>query len=66
MVFHGGLAAGGDDDDLGAAGGDSLLNAVLDEGLVDEAKHLLGASLGGGEEACAEAGGGEDGFADFL
>ena len=66
VVLHGGLAAGGDDDDLGAAGGYGLLHAVLDEGLVDEAEHLLGGGLGGGEEAGAEAGGGEDGFADFL
>ena len=66
VVLHCGLAAGGDDDDLGAAGGDSLFDAVLDEGLVDEAEHLLGRGLGGGEETGSHAGGGEDGFADFL
>jgi hypothetical protein len=66
VVFHGGLAAAGDDDDLGAAGGDGLFDSVLDEGLVDEAEHLLGHGLGGREKACAQACGGEDGFADFL
>ncbi len=65
VVFHGGLAAAGDDDDLGAAGGDGLFNAVLDEGLVDETEHLLGRGLGGREEAGAHACGGEDSFADF-
>jgi len=66
VVLHGGLAAAGDDDDLGAAGGDGLLDAVLDQRLVDEAEHLLGHGLGGREEARAQAGGGKDGFADFL
>ena len=66
VVFHGGLAAAGDDDDLVAAGGDGLFDAVLDERLVDEAEHLFGHGLGGGEEAGAHACGWEDGFADFL
>ena len=66
VVFHGGFAAAGDDDDLVAAGGDGLFDAVLDERLVDEDEHLFGHGLGGGQEACAESGGGEDCFADFL
>lgn len=66
VVFHGGLATAGDDDDLGAAGGHGLFDAVLDEGLVDEGKHLLGGGFGRGKEAGAHAGGGEDGLADFL
>ena len=66
VVFHGGFAAAGDDDDLVAAGGYGLFDAVLDEGLVDEAEHLFGHGLGGGEEAGAQACGGEDCFADFL
>ncbi len=66
VVFHGGLAAAGDDDDLGAAGGDGLFDAVLDQRLVDEAEHLLGRGLGGGKKTGAHACGGKDGFADFL
>ena len=66
VVFHRGLAAAGDDDDLGAAGGYSLFDAVLDERLVDEAEHLFGRGFGGGEEAGAQACGGEHGFADLL
>ena len=65
VIFHGGFAAAGDDDDVGAAGGDGLLYPVLDEGLVDEGEHFLGGGLGGGEEAGAHACGGEDGFADL-
>ena len=66
VVIHGGLAATGDDDDLGTAGGYGLFDAVLDERLVDETEHLFGHGLGGGEKASAHAGGGEDCFTDFL
>ncbi len=65
VVFHGGLAAAGDDDDLGAAGGYGLFDPVLDEGLVDKAEHFFGGGLGCGEEAGSHACGWEDGFADF-
>ena len=58
------LLAGGHDDDLLDAGGDRLLDRVLDHGLVDEGQHLLRLRLGGGQESGAPAGGGEDGFAD--
>ena len=46
-------------------GGHRLLDPVLDDRLVDERQHLLGLRLGGGQEARAEAGGGEDGLADL-
>ena len=65
VVFHGRLVATGDDDDLGAAGGDRLLNAVLNKRLVDEAEHLLGDGFGGGEKARAQSGGGKDCFANL-
>ena len=58
------LAAAGDEDDVVDAGRDRLLDAVLDDRLVDERQHLLRLRLGGGQEAGAEAGGGEHGFAD--
>jgi hypothetical protein len=57
------LVASGDDDDLRQAGGDRLLDHVLDRRLVDQRQHLLGLGLGGGQEPCAEPGGGKDGFA---
>ena len=41
-----------------------LLDAVLDDRLVDQRQHLLGLRLGGRQEARAEAGGGEDGLAN--
>ena len=66
VILHGGFAAAGDDDDLGASGGYGLFNAVLDERLVDETEHLFGRGLGGRQEAGAHAGGGEDSFTDFL
>ena len=65
MVFDGLLAAAGDDEDLVAAGGHGFFDAVLDDGLVDQGKHLLGLGFGGGQEAGAQACGGEYGFADF-
>ena len=60
------LAAAGDDDDLGAAGGYGLFDAVLDQRLVDEAEHLFRRGLGCGKEAGAHACGREDCFADLL
>ena len=59
------LAAAGDDDDLGAAGGDGLFDAVLDQGLVDQAEHLLGDGLGGGQKTSAHASGRKDSLANF-
>ena len=44
--------------------GDRFFDAVLDDRLVDQRQHFLGLRLGGGQEAGAETGGGEDGFAD--
>ena len=46
------------------AGGDGLLDDVLDRRLVDDRQHLLGSGLGGREEPGAEAGGGDDSLAD--
>ena len=65
MIFDGLLAAAGDDEDLIAARGHGLFDAVLNDGLVDQREHFLGLGFGGGQEAGAEAGGGENGFADF-
>ena len=65
MVFDGLLAASGDDEDLVATGGHGLFDAVLNDGLVDQREHFFGLGFGGGQEARAEAGGGEYGFADF-
>jgi len=66
VVFHGGLAAAGDDDDLIAAGSYGFFDAILNERFVDESEHFFGQRLGGGKEASAQSCGGEDCFADFL
>ena len=58
------LLAGGDDDDLLDPGGDGLLDRVLDDRLVHQRQHLLRLRLGGGQEAGAPAGGGEDSLAN--
>ena len=58
------LAAAGDEDDVVDAGRDRFLDAVLNDRLVDERQHFLGLRLGGRKKAGAEAGGGEDGFAN--
>ena len=63
VVFHGGFAAAGDDDDVFDAGGDGLFNSVLDDRLVDEGKHLFGNDFGGGQKPRAESAGGKNHFA---
>ncbi len=66
VVFDGALAAAGDDDDLIAAGGHRFLDAVLNDGLVDQREHFLGLRLGGREEARAEACCRENRLTNFL
>src|SRR5262249_55283142 len=58
------LLARGDDDHLLDAGGDRLLDRVLDDRLVDERQHRLRLRLGGREEPRAPAGGREDSLAN--
>ena len=53
-----------DDDDLLDARGDRLLDAVLDDRLVDQRQHLFGLRLRRGKEAGAPSGGRKNGFAD--
>ena len=66
VIFDGALAAAGHDDDLVAAGRQRLFHAVLDDRLVDEWQHLFGLSLGGGQKARAQSGGGKNCFANLL
>ena len=62
MVFQAALAPAGDDEDVGDADPHCLLDHVLDGRFVDQREHLFGLGLGGGQEAGAQAGGGDDGF----
>ena len=64
MILDRVLAAAGDQDDVVDAGGHRLLDAVLNDRLVDERQHFLGLRLGGRKKAGAETGGREDGLAD--
>ena len=66
MVLDGALVAAGDEDEMLDAGGLGLVDHVLDHRPVDDGQHLLGHRLGGGQEARAEPGDGEDGLANAL
>ena len=65
MILDHTLVAAGDEDEMLDAGFLGLVDHVLDQGLVDDGQHLLRHRLGGGQDAGAETGDGEDGFADF-
>ena len=66
MVLDRALVAAGDEDHVGDAGGRRLLHRVLDQRLVDDRQHLLGARLGRRQEPGAEAGDRKHGLGDFL
>ena len=64
MVLDHALVAAGDEDEMLDAGLARLVDHVLDQRPVDHRQHLLRHGLGGRQEAGAEAGDGEDGFAN--
>ena len=64
VILDRALLARGHDDDLLDAGGDGLLDRVLDHRLVDEREHLLRLGLGRREKSGSPTGGGKDGFSD--
>ena len=64
MVLDHRLVAAGDEDEMLDAGLARLVDHVLDDRPVDDGQHLLRHGLGGGQEAGAEAGDGQDGLAD--
>ena len=66
VILDHALVAPGDEDEVLDAGRARLVDDVLDHRPVDDGQHLLGHGLGGGKEARAEPGDGEDGFADAL
>src|SRR5205823_3051094 len=65
MVFNRSLATTRDHDDLVAARGHCLLNAVLNDRLVYQRQHLLGLSFGRGQKSSSQSGCWENGFADI-
>ena len=64
MVLDDALVAAGDEDEMLDAGLARLVDHMLDQRPVDDRQHLLRHGLGGGQEAGAEAGDRENGFAD--
>ena len=64
MVLDHALVAPGDEDEVLDAGLARLVDHVLDQRPVDDRQHLLRHGLGGRQEARAETGDGEDGFAN--
>ena len=65
MILDHALVAAGDEDEMFDAGFAGLIDHILDQRPVDDGKHFLRHRLGGGQDAGAEAGDREDGFADF-
>ena len=65
MVLDHALVAAGDEDEMFDAGFLGLVDHILDQRLVDDGQHFLRHRLGGGQDAGAEAGDRENGFADF-
>ena len=65
VIFDGALAAAGDDDDVLDAGVLGFLDAVLDQGLVDERQHLLRHRFGRRKKASPEPGRGENRLTNF-
>ncbi len=65
MVLDHALVAAGDEDEMFDAGFLGLIDHILDQRLVDDGQHFLRHRLGGGQDAGAEAGDREYGFADF-
>src|SRR5579872_3816143 len=65
MILDRCFAAARDDDDVLNAGMDGFLDAVLDERLVHQRKHLFRLRLGGRKKASAESRSGENRLAYF-
>ena len=65
MILDHALVAAGDEDEMLDARLLGLVDDILDQRLVDDGQHFLRHRLGGGQEAGAETGDREDGFADF-
>jgi hypothetical protein len=65
-VLDGALVAAGDHQDLGQPGARGLLDDVLEGRPVDDRQQFLGHRLGGGQEAGAHPGDGDDGLARWT
>jgi hypothetical protein len=66
VIFDGIFALAGNDNDVFDAGGDTLFGDILNLRFVDDDKHFFGLGFGGGKEARAKTGRGENCFANFA
>ena len=66
VVLDGALGAAGDKNHRIDTRGDRFFNRILDQGLVNDGEHFLGAGLGGRQEACAQARNRKHGFSDYF
>ena len=66
MILDHRLVAAGDENEMLDAGRHRLVDDVLQDRPVDHRQHLLRHAFGGGQEAGAETGDRQDGFADCL
>ena len=64
MVLDHALVAAGDEDEMLDAGLARFVDDVLDQRPVDDGEHFLRHRLGGGQEAGAQTGDGENRFTD--
>ena len=64
MIFDGALGRAGDEHQAARTGGQRLFHRILNEWLVDDGQHLLGAGLGGRQEAGSSTGNRENGDVD--
>src|SRR5204862_3075179 len=64
MILDSVLAAAGDENDVVGTGCHRLFDAVLDDRLVNQRKHLFGLRFCRRQESRPKSGGGEDGFAN--
>src|SRR5690242_3253711 len=64
MILDRAFVAAGDKYHVGNAGGNRLIDCILDERLVDDRQHLFGARLGGRQEAGAQPRDGKYCFGD--
>ncbi len=66
VILDRALAAAGNNDDVLDAGSHAFFSNILNLRLIDNGQHFFGLRFGGRQKARAQAGGRQNGFADFA
>ncbi len=66
VILDRALAAAGDNDDVLDAGSHAFFSDILNLRLIDNGQHFFGLRFGGRQKTRAQAGGRQNGFADFA